>query len=492
MASESISPLKGNKGGLLDAVIERGIILLLIFTPLAIGTVQQWSIAIMEIVAFIVFGAWLMKAQGAKRIEQGAEGREQGAKPLLLIFIGSLILITILQIIPLSEQLLSLISPSSSSVYKTFTNDAAGSWRTISIYPDATRGELFKLLSYAAIFLVIINHYRTRAQVYGIIHTVIYIGCFLVIFAIIQKMTWNGRLFWFYPLRQNLNSDMAYIWGPYINHNHFAGYLEMAIPLAMGFLLYKASNIKSLPGIPLSKKIANFSDSGSIVPMVFLSLSVLIMSGGLFISLSRGGIIGFTVSMVFFTGITRTRRSLRKKAGVFALLGILIFFGVVMTSWSRIEDRFQEIGKEGRIMRIYVWRDTANIIKDFPAFGTGLGTFRSIYPQYQTKYSQFLFEHAENDYIEILTDTGFAGFTVVISMVIVFFCAVIKAWRRRHNIFVKCMVAGGLSSCVAIAAHSFTDFNMRIPANALLLTVIAALTYAAVYNVREKKAHESN
>lgn len=490
----------------LDAVIEKGIVFLLVFTPLAFGTVQQWAIAVMEIVSFIIFGAWLMKTQSAEspprdrrasrahragRIGQGAKGREQGAGSILILLV-SFILIAILQIIPLHEKVLSVISLSTIRVYKTFADDAFGTWRTLSLYQGATIDELFKLLAYSAIFLVIINNYRTRAQVNSLFRTIIYMGCFLVIFAMLQKMTWNGRLYWFYPLSSNLNSDMTHIWGPYINHNHFAGYLEMAIPLAMGFLLYKASNIKSLPDISFSKKIADISNSGGLLPMTLLSIAALIMTGGIFISLSRGGIIGFTASMFFFILITRTRRSLMKKTGVIALTGILLFTMVLMASWDRIEDRFEEIGEEGKIARIYVWRDTANIIKDFPAFGTGLGTFRSIYPQYQTKYSQLLFEHAENDYIEILTDTGFAGFTVVISMGIVFFYAVIKAWRRRHNVFVKCMVAGGLSSCAAIAAHSFTDFNMHIPANALLLTVIAALTYATVYNVKEKNSHESN
>lgn len=465
----------------LDAVIEKGIVFLLVFTPLAFGTVQQWSVAVMEIVSFIIFGAWLFLR--AMSNEQRAKSRV--SIPLLLIFPAGLMLIAVIQIIPLPEKVLSVISPSTIRVYKTFADDAFGTLRTLSLYQGATINEIFKVLAYSAIFLVIINHYRTKQQINSLFRLIIYMGCFLVIFAIIQKMTWNGRLFWFYPLSSNLNSDMTHIWGPYINHNHFAGYMELAIPLAMGLLLYNAAKVKSLPAISFSKRIADISNSNSLLPMTLLSIAALIMCGGIFICLSRGGIIGFTVSMLFFTGITRTRRSLRKKAGLFALLGILIFFGVVMASWSRIEGRFEEIGEEGKIARIYVWRDTANMIKDFPAFGTGMGTFRSIYPQYQTKYSQLLFEHAENDYIEILTDTGFTGFVIVITMIFVFFYNVIKAWRQRHNIYVKCMVAGGLSSCAAIATHSFTDFNMRIPANALLLTVIAALTYATV-NVEQR------
>jgi O-antigen ligase len=100
-----------------------------------------------------------------------------------------------------------------------------------------------------------------------------------------------------------------------------------------------------------------------------------------------------------------------------------------------------------------------------------------------------LFEHAENDYIEILTDTGFTGFALIAGMICAYFYSVMKGWRIRHNNFVKCIVAGGISSCMAIVVHSLTDFNMRIPANAMLLTIIAAITYSVVFHVSERNNH---
>ncbi|MBI4653448.1 MAG: O-antigen ligase family protein [Nitrospirae bacterium] len=482
--------LKGGEGGFFNAVIEKGIVLLLIFTPLAFGTVQDWSIAVMEIMAFIIFGAWLIQRaksneqRATTSNEQRAMSNEQRAMSIL-IFPAALILIAVFQIIPLPDYLLSLLSPSTSRLYKTFAGDMAGTWRTISIYQSATIDDIFKLTAYTVIFLVIINHYKTKPQVNSLARAIVYMGCFLAVFAVVQKMTWNGRLFWFYPVSEGLNSNMGHIWGPYIGHAHFAGYMEMAIPLAIGLLLYKTSTIKELPDLSLSKRIANLSVSGSLMPITLLSLAVMGMTGVLFISLSRGGIIGFTASMLFFTLLIRTRRTLRKKTGVIAMAGILILSVVLIAGWDRIEDRFEEIGEEGKIARTDIWKDTINMVRDFPVFGTGLGTFENIYLQYQTGRSRFLYEHAHNDYIEIFTDTGIAGFMIVITMLFFFFYKIIKAWRQRHNNFVKCMAASGLASCVAIAVHSFTDFNMRIPANALLLTVIAALTYATL-NIEQR------
>lgn len=491
------SPAKA--GFALDAFIEKGISFVLIFTPLAIGAVQQWSIAVMETVAFLIFGAWLLKIQRAEGREQMAKGGDQRTESgdqrterrgyllhALCPLLFAMIFLVIFQIIPLPEQLLTVISPSTINTYKEFLDSTESRWLFISLYPNATKEELVKLLAYTAIFFVIINHYRKVEQIKGIVRLVAYMGSFMAIFAVVQKMTWNGSLYWFYPLREGLNPM-----GPYINRNHFAGYMEMAIPLALGLLVYKSAKIQTLSHLPLAKSIARLLDNKEMPSLTFLCLGILIMSAGVFFSLSRGGIAGFMVSIIFFTAMLRTRRVLRKKAWLLALLGITLFFAVVMASWSRIEDRFGEIREERNIARVDIWKDTAHIISDFPVFGTGLGTFNNIYPRYQTKYPQLLFDHAHNDYIEILTDTGFVGFIIVAGIIIIFFSTVIRRWKARHNTFAQCIGIGGISSCVAIAAHSFTDFNLHIPANALLLTVIAAITYAAVYNVKERKAHSA-
>ena len=463
----------------LDAVIEKGIAFILIFTPLAIGTVQQWSIAIMEIASFIILCVWILK--------MASEGKVVVLRTPVFGILAALLLLIVFQILPLPERLMAFLSPSANNMYSAFLGDDVTMSRTISIYSGATREELFKLLSYAAVFIVVVNHFRTKVQISRVVRTIIYMGCFLAVFAVIQKMTWNGRLYWFYPVGKGLHSDMTYIWGPYINHNHFAGYMEMAIPIGLGFLLYKLSGINSLHGLPVSRRIARYLDRKDSVYVMFLCLAVLIMSVVLFMSLSRGGIIGFTASVLFFSWMIRTRPSLRKKAGVFALLGIITLIIVLLSGWGRIEERFQEAGQIEKMNMIDIWTDTINIVMDFPLFGTGLGTFKNIYPQYQSENSRFLFDHAENDYMEIVTDMGVAGFFIIIGMAFVFSYSVTKAWRKRHDNFIKCIVAGGMSSCVAIAVHSFTDFNLRIPANMMLLTVIAAITYSSVLIPTDKK-----
>ncbi|MBI5563160.1 MAG: O-antigen ligase family protein [Deltaproteobacteria bacterium] len=462
----------------LDAVIENGVVFLVLFMPLAFGGVQQWAISVMETAAFVIFGAWLLKMCAA--------GKAEFYKTPILYALAAFIAVAAAQMIPMPVWLLAFLSSSSARIFKTFSNDAPGAWRTISIDPQATMAELWKLLSYAAVFIVIINHYRSKEQAVWTLKVIVWLGVFLAVFAVVQKVAWNGRLYWIYPVREGIESNVFSVWGPYINHNHFAGYMELAIPVALGLLLYRATDIRVLPDLPFKKKLTVWADSKALIPMTALSAAVLVMGGVLFMTLSRGGIIGLASAVAVFIWMALKRRALKKKAGVLALVGAALIVVVVLLNWSRMEARFGEIGHENRVQRTDVWSDAMGIAKDFPMLGSGLGTFKDAYPMYQTKYSLQYFVHAESDYVETLTETGIIGFAAAMVMVFHFFYPVVQVWRVRQNTFVKCMAAAGVASIAALAVHGLTDFNMRIPANAMTATVVAAVTYAIVFNVSDR------
>src|SRR4030067_1666717 len=151
-----------------DAVIEKGIAFILIFTPLAIGTVQQWSIAIMEIASFIILCAWILK--------MASDGKVVVLKTPLFGILAALFLLIVFQILPLPERLMAFLSPSANNMYSAFLGDDVTMSRTISIYSGATREELFKLLSYVAVFIVVVNHFRTKVQISRVVLTIIYMG----------------------------------------------------------------------------------------------------------------------------------------------------------------------------------------------------------------------------------------------------------------------------------------------------------------------------
>jgi O-antigen ligase len=465
----------------LDRVIELGLLFLLVFTPLALGTVQDWSVAIMELAAFSIFIAWAAKSYLipglAAPVETGRKRRLAGS--LAAILVGVFAGLALLQLIPLPESVLTALSPGTAALYQALL-DSDGARHAISLHPHATGTELLKLLAYAAVFTVIVHHYTTEEKLKGLFKAVIYMGCFLAFLAMAQKLFGNGKLLWFVSLKAGSSPI-----GPYINRNHFAGYMELAAPIALGYYLHAASRMPGLmgkKGWTRIKQLFSYLDDRKFPSVAFGLVAVLLTSGALFMTLSRGGITGFIASMLVFLWMVRSRRSLKRQSGFMLLLGGVVAFAVVIAGWSMYEARFERAAEDSAY-RTDTWTDSIPIVREYPLLGTGLGAFDRTHPMYQQKHPHTYFEHAENEYIEVLVETGIAGLALVLAAMALYFSSVIKRWRERHNAFVICFVAGGVAACAALAVHGMTDFNLRIPANALLLTVIAAATYATAFKV---------
>jgi O-antigen ligase len=301
--------------------------------------------------------------------------------------------------------------------------------------------------------------------------------------AVAQKSTWNGRVLWFYPVEAHAESARnAAIWGPYINRNHFAGYLEMVIPLVLATSFYRAAKLGKGKRIPLLQKLSAAWASRRFPEVTLYGLLGLVMTAALFATLSRGGIMGVLCGLLVFFGLVRSRGTLKKRADLFAMAGIALLLMVVVAAWSQIEGRFEQLGEEQALQRAWVWKDSLNIVRDFPLFGTGLGTFGDIYPKYQTHSSLILYDRAHNDYVEALTDLGAVGAFLAALPIWIYGTIVYRRWKERDRTYIKIMGAGGMASLAAMAVHSTMDFNLHIPANALLLTIIAAITYATVFS----------
>jgi O-antigen ligase len=256
----------------------------------------------------------------------------------------------------------------------------------------------------------------------------------------------------------------------------------MVIPFVLAISFYRAAKLGKGKHTPLLRKLSSAWASRRFPDVTLYGLLGLFMTATLFATLSRGGIIGILCGILVFFGLVRSRGRLKKRADLFAMLGIVLLLMLVVASWSQIEMRFEQLGEEQTLQRAWVWRDSLKIVKDFPFFGTGLGTFGDIYPKYQTHSSLILYDHAHNDYVEALTDLGAGGILLVAFSVVLYSSIVYRSWKGRDSTYIKIVGAGGMASLAAMAVHSFLDFNLHVPANALFLTVVAGSTYAIVFS----------
>jgi O-antigen ligase len=143
-----------------------------------------------------------------------------------------------------------------------------------------------------------------------------------------------------------------------------------------------------------------------------------------------------------------------------------------------IVSRFQDVGNEyslGGPSRMSIWRDALPLIQHHPWLGTGLGTFPMAYTSGQTAFLAQFVNHAHNDYLELAADFGIPTAFILFATIFLILARAVRTFLLSGRDFERVIALGCVGSIVAILLHSFADFNLYIPANALLFSAILGL-----------------
>ena len=132
------------------------------------------------------------------------------------------------------------------------------------------------------------------------------------------------------------------------------------------------------------------------------------------------------------------------------------------------------------------WTNTIGIISEFPFFGTGLGTFTSFYPDYEAGGIPMRLFHAHNDYLEYLSELGAVGLILLLGGILFMVINSFLIWRVRRHPEVKGLALGGIVAVICIMIHSITDFNLQIPANMMLFSVVLSMTIVTAFYKRRE------
>jgi len=287
----------------------------------------------------------------------------------------------------------------------------------------------------------------------GFVWFLMSLGFFVSIFGILQHLTSNGKLYWFRTLRFG-----GLPFGPYVNRNHFAGFAEMMIPVALVPLVLGKVRRERLFLVGLF----------ALIPIVALVLSA-----------SRGGIISLAVQLVMLFLLLQVRRVRGRNvmAG-----GIVVLCAVMLVSWIGVQpvlNRFTPQRLEVNVAKRTAMRqDTWHLFLDHAVIGTGLGTFQMVFPPYDSLYDGKVVNHAHNDYLEAAAETGVIGGLCCAWFLGVVLIHAMKGLAQAGGSFGAALNLSGLIACVGILVHSLVDFNLHIPANALLFFVSAHMATA--------------
>jgi len=326
----------------------------------------------------------------------------------------------------------------------------------------AARQELIRILVYAILFFVILNNLNRQGSAELFACALIFLGMAVSIYAIYQFATNSDRVWHFVKPPQYLKRGS----GTYICPNHLAGFLEMLLPLGLAYAL--------------SGRVGHLL-------RVFLAYASVLILSGIGVSLSRGGWMATGLSLlVFFTLLIR-RRQYRWPA-LIVLVALVaaagVFYSKARTSQERIDRMFAADNPETAGSRFQLWTPALKMWQDHLWWGVGPAHFDHRFPAYRPPEIQARPGFVHNDYLNLLADWGLIGTAFVAAAWALLASGVLKTWRfvRRDQSDLgtkpsnrSAFVFGASLGLLAILIHSFTDFNMHVPANAMLAVALIAL-----------------
>jgi O-antigen ligase len=216
-----------------------------------------------------------------------------------------------------------------------------------------------------------------------------------------------------------------------------------------------------------------------LVSLAFWLFLAILLFATLVLSRSRMGIISALVSLVAILSLAGTSSLRTRTRAAAAALFFLAVLGLIVWIGSEpVMSRFETLGQEYNLSgqnRISIWRDTLGLIRHHPLLGTGLGSFPVVYPSVQTAFLTLLVEHAHCDYLEVVSDLGLPGGILVFGSIFWVLAKTVRHYGNAEEHFDKAVSLGCVGSIAAILVHSLADFNLYIPANTLVLTIILAM-----------------
>lgn len=435
---------------------------ILIFTPLAFGTVQQWSLTIMECLSTGALFIFFLSLAGKKEY---TFYEVPGIVPLLCLWAYF-----VLQIIPLPSFLVRFISPETYKIYaETVGIMETVTWMSLSVHKKATLLELLRFTGYIAFYVLTVQLLTKKDLLKKTVSVVIIFSSLLAFYALIQHFFGSNKIYWF---RETYGASP---FGSFVNRNHYAGFMEMLFPIALGIFLAIKPRVSHLS---FRERLAEFFKGKRSNVYLLIGLGCIIMAASVFMSLSRGGIISLSLSMLFFGALLLMRRTKRKRGTVTILIMTLIIISVGWFGWEPILNRFGKImNVQGDIadLRIVFWKDCLQIINNFPVTGTGFGTFVDIFPKYATLTDEIIVQHAHNDYIELLANGGIVGFLLAGWFIITVMLRSFRNFQRRKDSYSVYLFIGSITGIISILFHSFTDFNLQIGSNGLYFFFLMGL-----------------
>ena len=434
-ANGTTANLSSERAQQAGSVLFYGIFGLLLFGPLAFGAVEPWSIFLLEAGSAALFLVWVGK--------QVLEGRIKVIWNPLFLPMGVFGLLIISQL-----------------VFR------------LTAYAHDTVAMALKYFAYALLCFLAGQTLLRGSQARRLALIFSLYGAALAGFALLQGISSNGKLYWL-----RLPRNGGWIYGPYVNHNHYAGLMEMLVPIPLVLALTRLASARTRA-------------AAAVVAAV--------MVGTIFLSGSRGGMLAVVAELAILAVLlVRQKRGLRTAVSIGVFLAIVVAL-LIWIGGGELSRRIATVGMSHSEIssdtRFNINRDGLRMFLKKPVLGWGLGTFPVVYPQFRTFYTNFYVNQAHDDYLQLLVEMGSLGFGTMLWFVLTLYARAFKKignWPAEISGATTLACVLGLSG---ILVHSALDFNLQIPANAALFYVLCTIAAAEPFAqpARKRRVVRSN
>ena len=436
----------------LDRTIVAGLMGAVVFTAMAFGGVDAWAILVFEFIIITLALLWVIKFARDRRIEFLVPAI---AMPVVALFVYGI-------------------------VQSLAFDDSAGHRLSLSMDVEATRVTVVALFFLLLSFLIAVNFFTSRKRLRVLVIFFVFYGLGLALFGLIQHISGSGYIYWLRPVSPEGS------FGPFMNRNHFAGYMELLVPFPIAFLLNDGARRELIP---------------------FYGLAAILMGVAIVISQSRGGMISLVAEILFLSiaskAVSGSGHSANKRARrgthfwsrnrILIAITFAIIAGSFWVDLDPVVNRASqtiaaiETRSDFTTGRLSIWKDTLVMIGANPLLGVGLGAFKTAFPAYSHKDEPFAVSQAHNDYLQILADCGIIGGGIALWFIILIFRTVRIGLRSQDPFFAGLALACGAGIC-AILVHSLVDFNLQLLSTALLFFLLLAVASNIAKDVSERES----
>lgn len=461
-------------------MIVGGTIATIAWGAFAFGSVYPWAYTILGIACAVVGAAALVF--GSRRLKSFLP---------LFVGLGAVVTIGLVQLIPLPSAVLAKVSPSTDRFLRAY--DLAYSAGT-RVGPDdvpeptavrhaisldvASTARSLALFGALALLLAGLLRALSGDSIQSLTRGLVWVGVALALVGIVQKALLGDhafagmKIYGFWTPQSVLTTPF----GPYVNKNHFAGWMLMVIPVAFGLAMAAIERSASELGHGFRHRILWLAapEGGRVLLVIFAAL---LMALSLVMTQSRSAL-GCLAVIVVIAAIFMSRQ-MGSRAGRFAVMAGLAAFFLIALVWAGTDTAVGRLTTEtGSVdLRLNIWRVAAQIMRDFPVLGTGLNTFGLATILYEVPGQPMHYRETHNDYFQLLAEGG-----VVLGVVVLFIIGVVVRTliarfnddrdRRRDAYWVR---VGATIGLIAIALQSAVEFSLQMPGNAAAFVVLLVL-----------------